>query len=168
MFQSEINSSDPDHVYLDCIVSNNDAGPNTPSMFLAFSEIRDTQIIPAPASDWYLTISRFYLETPNLPVLLMPILTGQSNVNKSSLSITMSYASLTNSYEFQQNLVYIPANVSDSLPAPPLINVDYNSTYYDIYSYQNFINMINTAFKASFSSCRCWWKCSSYCICSIF
>jgi hypothetical protein len=151
MFQSEINSSDPDHIYLDCIVSNNDAGPNTPSMFLAFSEIRDTQIIPAPASDWYLTISRFYLETPNLPVLLMPILTGQSNVNKSSLSITMTYASINKSYEFQQNLVYVPANVSDSLPAPPLINVDYTSTYYDIYSYQNFINMINTAFKACYN-----------------
>jgi len=146
MFQSEINSSDPDHIYLDCIVSNNDAGSNTPSVFLAFSEIRDTQIIPAPASDWYLTISRFYLESPNLPVLLMPILTGQSDVNKSSLSITMTYKT----FEFQQNLVYIPANVSDSLPAPPLINVDYNSTYYDIYSYQNFINMINTAFYSCF------------------
>ena len=146
MFQSEINSTDPDHIYLDCIVSNNDAGPNTPSMFLSFSEIRDTQIIPAPASDWYLTISRFYLETPNLPVLLMPILTGQTDVNKSSLSITMTYKT----FEFQQNLIYVPANVSDTLPAPPLINVDYNSSYYDIYSYQNFINMINTAFYSCF------------------
>ena len=53
-------------------------------------------------------------------------------------------------FEFQQNLIYVPANVSDTLPAPPLINVDYNSSYYDIYSYQNFINMINTAFYSCF------------------
>lgn len=147
MFQSTFDNSDPDHIYLDCIVSNNDAGPNTPSVFLSFNEIRDTQIIPAPASDWYLSISRFYLETPNLPVLLMPILTGQSDINKSSLSITMTYKT----FEFQQYLQYVPANVSDVLPSPPLVTVDYNSTYYDIYSYQNFIKMINTAFTACFN-----------------
>ena len=145
MFRSDENS--PDHIYLDCIVSNNDDGNNTPNMALSFSEIRDTEIIPAPASDWYLSISRFYLESPNLPVLLMPILTNQSNINKSSLSITMTYKS----FEYQQYLTYVPANVSDVLPSPPLTTVDYNSTYYDIYSYQNFINMINTAFTAAYN-----------------
>ena len=81
----------------------------------------------------------------------MPILTGQSNINKSSLSITMTYASSTNSYEFQQYLTFVPVNVSDALPSPPLVTVDYSSTYYDIYSYQNFINMINTAFQSCYA-----------------
>jgi hypothetical protein len=150
MFESTVSNTDPDHIYLDCIVSNNDAGPNTPSMFLSFSEIRDTQIIPAPASDWYLTISRFYLESPNLPVLLMPIVTGQSDINKSSLSITMTYKT----FEYQQYLQYVPANATETLPLPPLQVVDYSSTYYDIYSYQNFINMINTAFTNCFNGLK--------------
>jgi len=146
MFQSEINQIDIDHIYLDLIASNNDAGSNTPSSFLTFSEIRDQAILPN-CSEYYLTIVRFYLETPNLPLLLMPIQTGQSDINKSSLSVTLTYKN----YQFQQFLQYIPANVSDTLPSPPLIKVDYNSTYYDIYSYQNFIEMLNTAFLACYN-----------------
>ena len=150
MFESAIDNSNPDHVYLDCIVSNSDSSSNNPSMPLTFTEIRNSEIISC-ASDWYLSINRFYLESPNLPVLLMPILTGQSNINKSSLSITMTYASSTKSYEFQQYLTFVPVNVSDTLPSPPLVTVDYSSTYYDIYSYQNFINMINTAFQSCYA-----------------
>lgn len=149
MFQSEISNLENDHIHLDCIVSNNDAGSNTPSMFLTFSEIRDQAILDN-CSDYYLTIIRFYLETPNLPLLLMPILTGQSDINKSSLSVTLTYKT----YQFQQYLQYVPANVSDILPTPPLINVDYNSTYYDIYSYQNFIEMLNTAFLACYNGLK--------------
>ena len=149
MFQSEISSIDIDHIYLDLIASNNDAGSNTPSVFLTFSEIRD-QAILQNCSEYYLTIVRFYLETPNLPLLLMPIQTGQSDINKSSLSITMTYKT----YQIQQFLQYVPANVSDTLPSPPLIKVDYSSTYYDIYSYQNFIEMLNTAFLASYNGLK--------------
>jgi hypothetical protein len=71
-------------------------------------------------------------------------------VNKSSLSVSLTYKT----YQFQQYLQYVPANVSDRLPAPPLINVDYNSTYYDIYSYQNFIEMLNTAFLDCFNGLK--------------
>jgi len=148
MFQSSIldDTSDTDHIYLDCIVSNNDAGSNTPSEFLTFSEIRD-QAILNNCSQYYLTIVRFYLESANLPLLLMPILTGQSDINKSSLSVTLTYKG----FQYQQYLQYVPANVSDVLPSSPLVNVDYNSSYYDIYSYQNFIKMLNTAFTGAYN-----------------
>jgi hypothetical protein len=145
MFQSNFDNTSPDHVYLDCICTNN-TGDN-PQVPLAFSEIRDSEIIQN-CSDYYLTISRFYMETPNLPVLLMPILTGQTDINKSSLSVTMTFKA----FEVQTYLRYVPTNTNVSLPNAPLINVDYNNNYYDIYSYQNFIQMLNTAFLNCFNA----------------
>jgi len=144
MFKSNFDNTSPDHVYLDCICTNN-TGDN-PQVPLAFSEIRDSEIIPN-CSDYYLTISRFYMET-HLPVMLMPILTGQSDINKSSLSVTMKFKT----FEVQTYLRYVPTNNNISLPNPPLINVDYNNNYYDIYSYQNFIQMLNTAFLNCFNA----------------
>lgn len=140
MFQSTIDDSKPDHIYLDCLVSNS-SDANTPATFLTFTEIRDQAILDV-CSDYYLCIERFYLETSNLPLLLMPILTGQTDINKSSLSVTMTYKG----YQYQQYLHYVPSNLSVGSPNTPVVSVDYSTTYYDIYSYQNFIKMLNYAF----------------------
>ena len=125
---------------MDLICCNNDNGPNTPPKILTFTETRDNAILQK-CSDWYLSIIRFSIDTPSLPLMIMPVLTGQSDPNKSSLSVTLKYQT----YEFQQYIQYVPQNQVDSVPSAPLIKQDLSTSYYEIYSYQYFIKLLNKA-----------------------
>jgi hypothetical protein len=139
-------SFEPDHIYLDAICSNNDNGSNTPSIFLQFNEIRDNPILQN-CNDWYLSIVRFYLSTPNLPLLIVPVLTGQADPNKTSLSVSLTYKN----YEYQQYIQFAPENIVDPTPAPPLIKQDFSTSYYELYSYQYFISLLNNALVSCLS-----------------
>lgn len=137
MFQID---NSPDHIYMDLICCNNDNGPNTPAQVLTFSETRDNPILQN-CEDYYLSIIRFSIDTPSLPLMMIPALTGQSDPNKSSLSVTLKYQT----FEFQQYIQYVPQNQVDSVPAAPLIKQDFSTSYYEIYSYQYFIKLLNKA-----------------------
>lgn len=131
--------NEPDHLYLDLIICNNDNGSSS-SQILTFSESRDTPILQNCA-DWYLYINRFTITTPNLPLMIIPVLTGQPDINKSSLSITLKYGD----NEVQKYIDYVPQNANATIPAPPIIKQDFGGQYYEIYSYQYFIKLLNKA-----------------------
>jgi hypothetical protein len=143
-FRSSITNLSPDHFYLDLTILNNDTTGTKAPVFLTFSEQRDIAILDDP-EQWHLSVIRFHLDTPNLPLMLFPVQAGQSDINKSVYSVTLTYGS----NEFQQNLVFSPMNSTARTPNPPLTNQDFSTGYYDIYSYTYFINILNNALASA-------------------
>ena len=94
-----------------------------------------------------MSVVRFSLQTPSLPVFIPAILLGQIDVDETAYSITMEY----NGFEFKKNIKYVPADLTQPIPNPPLTSQDLTSKYYYVFSYQQWIRMINTAFTDCFA-----------------
>jgi hypothetical protein len=147
MFSSNLSSIDPDHIYLDLTIVNNDTTGTKNQVFLNFVEQRDIPIIDDP-EQWHLSVVRFHLDTPNLPLMIFPVQVGQADVNKSIYSVTLKYGA----NEVQQNLTFAPMNQQAQVPPPPLLNQDVSNGYYEIYSYTYFINLLNNALASAYTT----------------
>lgn len=144
---SRIDNSNSNLIYLDLTLSNRDEIGDKPPVFVSFVANRDVEIIDR-ASDYEISVVRFVLDTPTLP-LLMPIpLVGQANINRLTYSVTLQYQNNS----VQQYLTFIPQNVNAQLPNPPLIQPDLSTGYYELYSYTHFINIVNNAFQSAYNS----------------
>ena len=141
-------NNDENHIYLDCLTSNVDSSPNIKSQFLTFVEMRDTPILNN-CSEYDLSIVRFQLSTSNLPIMIFPVQINQANPNLGTYSITLKYKT----FEFQSFIEFISPNKNETV-APPLLNQDFSNSYYEIYSYQYFINLINTTFNTAFNGLK--------------
>ena len=141
-------NNDEDHIYLDLLCSNIDSAPNIPSKFLTFTEIRDNPIL-SNCSDFDLSIIRFQLSTNNLPVMIFPVQLGQTDPNKGTYSITLTYKN----FQYQSFIQFVSPNKNESV-SPPIINQDFSNSYYEIYSYQYFINLVNTTFQNAFNGLK--------------
>ncbi len=141
-------NNDENHIYLDCLTSNIDSAPNIKSQFLTFVEMRDNPILNN-CSEYDLSIVRFQLSTANLPVMIFPVQLGQTDVNKGTYSITLKYKA----FEYQSFISFVSPNKNESV-LPPIVNQDFSNSYYEIYSYQYFINLVNTTFSNAFNGLK--------------
>lgn len=106
--------------------------PSSPNSFSQNFSYDQTSLKPilSKASDYYLSVIRF-----NIPGAIIPLfIFDTTKVYKFILSYGGSDAS--------QNLVYVPQNV--------LTTTD--PSYYYVYSYQDMVNMMNTALAAAFAA----------------
>lgn len=132
--------------YLNLSIVNGDPFGSASSVSLRFLEHRSTPFLDSP-QDYYASIIRFKIDTLSLPVMQAQAQIGQSDVNKLNYSFTMSYDGQT----FQQFIEYAPADLSASLPQPPLTTQDLSTGYYNMYSYQHFIDLCNVALQDCFT-----------------
>ena len=140
----------PTHIYYDISIVNNDPTGIRPAIDCSFSENRAAPYLSKP-DEYHMSVIRFQLDTEgNLPLFIPYAQLGQNNVNLLIYTVTLSYTYLGTAYDAQVNLLYVPQN-SQASPAPPVVNQDNTSQYYWIYSYQQFVNMINTAFATSYA-----------------
>jgi hypothetical protein len=125
---------------------------------LTFTEVRSSPILDNP-SDYFLSIVRFSLDTPNS----MPVCLPQIDLNQTLASIdfpneTIYYVSLkyddgVNPVVFQKKkVIFVPQSFTQTglagTPIPPtfpLTLVKTTSPYYWLNSFQFFISMINKA-----------------------
>ena len=148
MYMYNNNINDEDHIYIDCLTTNVDSGPNIKSEFLTFTEMRDN-IILNNSSEYNLSIIRFQLSTPNLPVMIFPVQIEQADPNKGTYSITLKYKT----FEYQSFVEFVSPNINETV-SPPLLNQDFSNSYYEIYSYNYFINLINTTFQNAYNGLK--------------
>jgi hypothetical protein len=142
-----------DNVYYDVTITNIETiDQNPPSLY--FNETRNTPFIYDPES-YYLSIIRFTLDTPTLPVFIPVIQPNQGNRDLTIYSVTLSWTNPVSPFQvFNQQtfITFIPQITSASVivPAPPSQTADglqNNETgYYEILNYQYWIQLINTAF----------------------
>lgn len=152
-YLGNLNSTTPVHQYLDINIVNNDTVGNKDAVKLIFNEIRNSPIIQNP-SEYFFSIIRFSLETPSLPLMIPQVQIGQIDPNKLIYSITLNYTSPVNgiTYEKQNFIIYIP-QTNASVPDTPLVKQDFGSgsTYYYVYNFQYFVQLVNKTFATCLS-----------------
>ena len=132
------------NVYYDIQISNV-SGDSAPAPALNFYECRSQPYLENSGL-YDMQIIRFEINTPSLPIFLPEIQLNQSDPNLTIYSVTLSYKGI----DFQSFIEYVPQNVSIPVPLGPSNNQsklqDNSYRYYNVYSFQWFVNMVNQAF----------------------
>jgi hypothetical protein len=130
---------------------NNDTTGTLPPPNLIFTETRNNPIV-SNAGDYYISVVRFQVETPTLPLMIPQAQIGQTDPNKLIYTITLTYTDPTsgNHYEKQTNLTFIPQNLNEPIPSPPIVQQDITSAYYFLNNFQHFILILNNAINQCF------------------
>jgi hypothetical protein len=147
---SKYDATQPYHIYYDLDLINNDTTGLNPPVELRFNEIRNSPFLMSP-ENYFMSVVRFSLQTPTLPVFIPQVQLGQSDPNKLIYSITMSYNYLGTVYEFRQFINYVPTDLSLPLPNPPLDFQDLTSDYYFVFTYQHWALMLNNTLTACYN-----------------
>jgi hypothetical protein len=144
----------PYHIYYDLDAINNETSgnQNQPVRF-TITDVRNQPFLNSP-ENYFMSVVRFSLQTPTLPVFLPQVRLSQSNVNQLTYSFTVSYTHTTGTvYNSTQNYItYVPLDTTQPLPSPPLTLQDITSEYYYIFNLNDFCTMMNTALAAAVAS----------------
>jgi len=135
-----------DHIYYNIKIHND--GIDDTNIPIYFNENRGTALVEK-ASDYYVSIIRFSLESTNLPVLMMrPDTSLITNPNKNILQLVykMSFSGdnfTTRTQIKTRNVIFLPPiDNSNTLPLEFNDELKFNSFYY-LYNIQQFIRMLN-------------------------
>ena len=148
----------PDKVYYDITVSNlQNITSSPPDIY--FNETRNSPFILDPES-YYLSIVRFTLDTGTLPVITPEIQPApNSNVNLTGYSITLEWSNPVAPFQTftqQEFIIYSPQDKQAIVPSPPSqtnSGLQNNETsYYDVYNYQYWIQLVNVTFQTCFTN----------------
>jgi len=139
---SKYNEQDPYHIYYDLEAINLDPS-GLPTYATEYDDTRVQAFIRRPAN-YFLSVVRFSLDTPTLPVFYPFVVLGQSDYNKLIYTITFNIHGTL----YTQNIEYVPANSTVNTPAPPLLVQDISTDYYAVYTMQAWVDMVNNTFDA--------------------
>lgn len=143
--QSKMDKTHPFNIYFDLDVTNiNDLSEAVP---LVFKDGRNNFFLNCP-SNYYMSVIRFNLETGyNFPVFIPKIQTGQADINLTVYKIKIAYWTGAVYNYFDVVINYLPEDqtINPATIIPPLDKQDVSGSYYYIYSYLWFINLINKA-----------------------
>jgi len=146
------------HIYYNINISNDYSGydissngkimsvnTNDKELQLVFNQSRAQPYLINP-SKYFLSVQRFTIESPNLPVFICQPIVGQSNVNRSIYSITIERQSdgITGTDE----IIWQPDDKTVPVPSGLVTNSWQTNNYYYCYSYQHFIDLINNLFES--------------------
>lgn len=144
-------ASDRDIIYYDVLIQQPLVDVPTPAEFKTTTKSPILQ----RASDWSMSIVRFSVPINLIPIFNFQIKSGptQTDIDLGTYSVTLvrgattvqTYLRYTNWNTFVTNL---PKPPSDN---PPLYIQDQNTLYYNVFSVQHMLNMINTAIATSFA-----------------
>ena len=141
----------PDKVYYDMIISNlNNTNSKPPNAY--YNEIRSSPILYDPYK-YDLSIVRWQLDTNYLPVFVPLIQTGSTDPNLTIYSITLEYSTSITAPVY---VTFEPQNLVASIPTAPAYNSnllqDNSQGYYDIYTYQYWIYLVNNCFQTAYDA----------------
>ena len=134
----DINS--PFHIYYDLHMTNKDF--TKAEVDCRFYETRNNPYIMCP-DNYFVSVSRFHIDTPNLPVFIPEMVLNEGLFNsilKTIYVFSMTYLTHTVSL----NVRYLPENYKTL----EINNIndneqDINSSFYYVYTYQHWISLLN-------------------------
>ena len=160
--RGNLNSSDPYNLYYDInVVTDYDptlTGDTAPA--LTFTETRQNPIISYP-EDYLLSVVRFTLDSPTLPIWSPDVLlgVGQTDPNKLIQSFSMSvtdYAIPATPVEYYvttpSNWEFIPDDLTVPAPAAPFVFQNLQDPYYYVYEFSRALAIMNNALVATFTA----------------
>ena len=150
-------AAQPDKLYFDIQIQNLNNIDQLPSV-LSFIETRNTPLLLNP-EDYYLSVVRFNLDTPTLPIFTPSIQFNSANRNLTIYSVTLEWINPVapfQNFSIQTFITFAPQDLASVLPVPPSATTnklqDNSTGYYYIYNYQYWIFLINTAFTTCFNA----------------
>lgn len=157
--RGNLTSADPYNLYYDInVVSDyNPTLVGTTAPPLTFNEIRQNPIIKYP-EDYLLSVVRFSIETPTLPIFIPQVLLGQANPNKLIYAWGMSVTDysvvppVTDYLAAQENWIYIPDDLTIDPPSGALTFQDLTTEYYYVNEFSLVLQYANNALKSAFDN----------------
>ena len=142
---------DNEHIYYNIRIDNQSTPTNSSaSPHTIFN--KQTDNILSKQSDYELAVG-FWSLRAQIPIFVCPVLEGNNpNINDTPYGVCLSIG--TDNYPVR--IIYSPDSIftADQLPKPPSQNngvQDNSSTYYFIYTFQKFIELINIALTTSYN-----------------
>lgn len=149
-FRSTFNTDGNNNVYFNVEINNPlMSGTNSTQVVYAQHAETTTQSIIDYPEDYYLSIVRFSVPGGNIPLTVMQVINGQNNPNLTPYIVCLSY----DGNDYPVNMLYIPTG-NYPIPIAPNPVQDYQNPYYNIFSYDHVISMINTALMTSFQQMK--------------
>jgi hypothetical protein len=144
-------NTDPNHLYYDLQLLNNDTVGAGEILPVRFTETRTSTILANP-SEYFLSIQRFSLDTPSLPVFL-PEVETRADLNPTNDPNLLVYKMAV--YQWGSANAPTTANVRYSnqydvtvrVPTPPFTSETLSDSYYFVYQYRDFIDMLNATLQ---------------------
>lgn len=123
-----------DNVYVNVVFRNTNTD-ETPQI----ASINETRTLPilGDCSQYYCSIIKFDIPLNSIPLYILPITTGTTNITTLIIGITTSAG-----VDYPFNVIYVPDN---NLPTT-------DPKYYFVYNYQNLILALNTALLAAYTA----------------
>ena len=156
--QKEGDPNAPAMVYYNFDIINGkttDEGINSDPLAV-FNETRDTPIIK-DCSKYYFSITRFTMNGVGLdiPMFIPRIEIGQADPNKTIYYLGMEVAvtkdfgfgAVSETFKATRFIEYFPQNVIIKQPPSPLTTQDISSPYYYVYTYEHWVNLVNTTIQ---------------------
>ena len=146
-------SKDPLYYNLSLINGYNTTQSLSPSVI----EELNNQLIVDNGTQLYMSVGRFSIPASTIPQLIVPVVLGQVDINKTQYSIQFKLCTGLNTFNeaFTQTLS-VPFlsqyPLLASITNPPLVSQDTNNSYYWIYDIEQIILMFNNAFKSLFTT----------------
>jgi len=155
-----------DQIYYNVVIPQNKnaifgrGNPDRSPQQAFFTETRNSPIVEYP-NDYYLSVIRFQAPCYWIPIFFNigwnPVPGGTVNTTYSSVTL------VSGAFSAQSYINHVPAydytsvalNQNPLFPQPPASALDinqYNSPYYAVYSYQAFLDMVNSAFALANAS----------------
>jgi hypothetical protein len=104
-----------------------------------FGENRQIALPIDKPTRYKFVIEQFSIPLTNIPLMICPIVLGQTNVN---LTPWTMYIKADSGNVYTQNIIYAPFVSTTSTPAAPLIKQDISTSYYYINSYRHLITIL--------------------------
>lgn len=143
------NYSGDDVIYYNITMTGS---PNAAQSIAQFYEERTQPIINNP-SDYYLSVIRFSIDGSYIPIFICPVIANPldvNDINYTPFTVTLS----AEGNDFTQNIRYFPESSGYPLPLSPGVTgkQDISSSYYYVYTYTRFVEMINNAIQVAFNN----------------
>jgi hypothetical protein len=143
---------EPTHNFFDLNMVNNDTTGNGEAKNLSFNETRNNPLINN-AEDYYLSVVRFNVDTPTLPLFIPQVQLNQNDPNVLVYSITLKWAP-TGVESDLTKIIFESQNPFEPAPSPPSQKQDLKSEYYYVNNFQHFIKMVNKGFTDALASLK--------------
>ena len=145
-----MNKDDVDHTYIDISAFNAPKSDGSDKRrILQYIEQRQTPIFKENASNYYLCITRFSLQTGNsVPIFIAKVDTsnGNTNASRTTYVITVKFKGASDTiYSVSENVIWFPENLTIAEPVSDAggFKTQPNSEYYYCYSLTHLIRVFN-------------------------
>jgi hypothetical protein len=145
-------NTDPNHIYYDLQLLNNDTVGKSESLPVRFSETRTSTLLANP-SEYFLSIQRFSLDTPSLPLFLPEVETRTDTFfNVASDPNQLVYKMAIYEWGSGSDPFIKPVMFSNQynivVQPPTILDIDaLSNPYYFVYQYRDFIDMLNVTLQ---------------------